>query len=96
MKENYLDEMFNDSSLNLFKLENNNFEEVDNIIFNNLCKGIVTKHDKDKILDIINVMIKEKFLDCVVLGCTELGLLKIDKNIKIEIIDSVEKVKICL
>lgn len=90
MKADYLDKMFSKNELNLFKLEKENFEEVDNIIFKDLCQGTVTKHDKDRIIAIIKVMIKEKFLDCVVLGCTELGLLEINNDINIDIIDSAE------
>ena len=55
--------------------ETNDQRTINEIIFNELCHGIVTEESKNTINDIIARLQKNKGIDAVILGCTELPLL---------------------
>lgn len=90
LEKEYLDLKFKNANLELYKEDKNYYEEVDNIIFNELCKGAIKEDSKRKIIKIINEMKQKYKLDCIILGCTELGLLGLSDCIDIEVIDSEE------
>ena len=62
-------------------------EIVNNIIYNELCLGIIDKNSKEEYIKIINKLY-EKGAEGVILGCTEIGLLIEDKDINIPVFDT--------
>jgi len=50
---------------------------VHDIIYDELCRGIVTEPSRDRVLDIIKTL-KEQGAEAVVLGCTELPMLRLN------------------
>ncbi len=62
-------------------------EYIDNIIFNELTKGIISFKSKAKFIDIVNKMIKEG-IEGLILGCTEIPLLINQGDVSIKIFDS--------
>lgn len=49
-------------------------EKIDRIIFEELCRGVVSDESRSFLRDVIARLVRENELDTVVLGCTELGL----------------------
>ena len=61
-------------------------DEIDKIIFNELCLGIFNKSSKNRIIEIT----KKYKTDGVILGCTELPLILSQKDTKAKLLDTVE------
>jgi aspartate racemase len=60
---------------------------INDIIYNELCLGIISSVSRDKYLAIIDNMIKQG-LNAIVLGCTEIQLLISEQDVNIPIIDA--------
>ena len=48
---------------------------IHDVIYNELCQGVVNLNSKDNYLKIIDKLKNEKAIDSVIFGCTEIGLL---------------------
>jgi aspartate racemase len=68
-------EAFNKYDIAVVVPPENEQEAIHNIIFPKLEDGIVVPEDKQKMLEIVNTLIKEHNADTLVLGCTELPLM---------------------
>lgn len=64
-----------------------NIEIVNDVIFNELCKGIISPAAKQKFLRIIE-RLQAAGAEGVVLGCTEIGSLIKQKDVKIPVFDT--------
>jgi aspartate racemase len=62
---------------------------VNDIIFHELTKGIITGESKDRYLKIIKKLVDKK-AEGVILGCTEIPLLIKQEDLKIHVLDSSE------
>ena len=83
----YKDKLKNEFGINVIITDETQQGIVNDIIYNELCVGIVNESSRLKLLDIINSC-KENGAKAVVLGCTELP--NIIKNAEIEIINTTE------
>ena len=83
----YKDKLKNEFGINVIIPDETQQGIVNDIIYNELCVGIVNESSRLKLLDIINSC-KENGAKAVVLGCTELP--NIIKNAEIEIINTTE------
>lgn len=81
----YKDKLKNDFGINVIIPNLEQQEVINNIIYNELCCGIIKNESQNKLLNIIDDT-KSKGAQAVVLGCTELPL--IIKNASIETIDT--------
>ena len=63
-------------------------ETVHNIIYNELCQGIMQPHSRQAYLDIIDNAVAEAGCDSVILGCTEIGLLIGQKDTDVRLFDT--------
>ena len=81
----YKDKLKNEFGINVIIPDETQQGIVNDIIYNELCVGIVNESSRLKLLDIINSC-KENGAKAVVLGCTELP--NIIKNAEIEIINT--------
>lgn len=81
----YKDKLKNDFGINVIIPSLEQQEVINNIIYNELCCGIIKNESQNKLLNIIDDT-KSKGAQAVVLGCTELPL--IIKNASIETIDT--------
>lgn len=61
---------------------------VHDVIYQQLCKGIVSKPSKRQFLDIISRQGEQ--IDCVILGCTEIGMLLAPGDCQLPLFDTVE------
>ena len=64
--------------------------EVDRIIFDELCKGIISEKSRKFYIDVINQMIREKHIEGIILGCTEIEMLIKSGDIDIPIFDTTQ------
>ncbi|NRT80557.1 MULTISPECIES: aspartate/glutamate racemase family protein [Clostridium] len=62
-------------------------ETVNEIIYNELCVGIISKHSKEVYLNIIDKL-TNKGAQGVILGCTEIGLLVQQRDTKTPLFDT--------
>lgn len=62
-------------------------ETVNNIIYKELCLGIISEESKKKYLEIIDDLVKQG-AQGVILGCTEIGLLIQQEDINIPVFDT--------
>jgi len=63
---------------------------IHSIIFPKLEDGIVVPEDKEKMLEIINGLVKKHHADAVVLGCTELPLMIKDGDVDALILNTTQ------
>lgn len=62
--------------------------EINDIIYKELCKGVIKDCSKKKYLSIMKKMAKLYDLEGFILGCTEISMLIKQKDINIKIVDS--------
>jgi len=62
-------------------------ETINRVIFDELCRGIVSERSRDDYCRIIDQMIA-RGAEAVILGCTEIGMLLGDRNFEIELVDT--------
>lgn len=89
MEHDYLkDILINKYSLEVFIPDKADRIAVNDIIYKELCEGIVKASSKKKYLSIMKKMIKHDKLDGFILGCTEIPMLINQKDINIKLADS--------
>ena len=81
----YKDKLKNDFKINVIIPNEDEQKIINDIIYNELCVGIINENSRSKLLEIINNCTK-KGAKAVVLGCTELP--NIIKTSQIEVIDT--------
>lgn len=64
--------------------------EIDRIIFDELCKGEIKEKSKKYYIDVINNMIRQNNIEGVILGCTEIEMLIKSDDINIPIFDTTQ------
>lgn len=67
-----------------------NINEIDRIIFDELCKGEIKDSSREYYINIINNMIKQNHIEGVILGCTEIEMLLKQKDLNIPIFDTTQ------
>ena len=65
-------------------------DEVNRIIFDELCKGIIKESSRKYYIDVINKMIEEDQIEGIILGCTEIEMLIKQDDISIPIFDTTQ------
>ena len=64
--------------------------EIDRVIFDELCKWEIKEQSKKYFVDVINGMIKEKNIEWIILWCTEIEMLVKQQDLKIPIFDTTQ------
>lgn len=102
MVEDFLKNRLKYNGLIVSTPENNQvIDEIDRIIFEELCKGEIKDSSKQYYIDVINQMIENSGIEGIILGCTEIEMLIKPKDIPIQIFDTTQShidyiVDICL
>jgi aspartate racemase len=60
------------------------------IIYEELCKGIIMKSSRAKVLEIINRLADVHELNSIILGCTELPLLISKEDVEFQLFDTID------
>ena len=67
-----------------------NIDEIDRIIFDELCKGEVKDSSREYYKKVINQMIREDGIEGIILGCTEIEMLIKQSDLDIPIFDTTQ------
>lgn len=89
MKEDFYKNILIDKGLNVIIPEDDEVEFINNVIFNELCKGDIKAESKRKFLEIVD-RLKLKGAEGVILGCTEIVMLISQKDIDIKVFDTTQ------
>lgn len=65
-------------------------DEIDRIIFDELCKGEIKATSKEYYISVINKMIEEEGIEGVILGCTEIEMLLKDGDVSVPLFDTTQ------
>lgn len=65
-------------------------DEIDKIIFDELCKGDIKDTSKEYYISVINKMIEEEGIEGVILGCTEIEMLLKDGDVSVPLFDTTQ------
>ena len=86
-KDFYKGRLSGDHHLEVYVPEGKDRESVHRIIYNELCKGLVTEESKSEIMAIIKKMTAQG-CEGIVLGCTELLMINKKDDVKIPVFDT--------
>lgn len=64
--------------------------EIDRVIFDELCKWEIKEQSKKYFVDVINDMIRKKNIEWIILWCTEIEMLVKQHDLKIPIFDTTQ------
>lgn len=67
--------------------DSSNRAKTHQIIYDELCRGLVTKESEDAYVRIANQLIA-RGADCIILGCTEVGMLLNQDNLPVPVFDT--------
>jgi len=82
----YKDKLMN-AGITVLIPDEEEIELVNDVIYNELCLGIISEASKDKYLSIIKGLAKQG-AQGVILGCTEIGLLIQQKDLELPVFDT--------
>ena len=91
MGENFLVDRLKQNGLTVTTPKNEDaINEIDRIIFDELCKGEIKGTSKEYYINVINNMIKEEGIEGIILGCTEIEMLIKQEDLSIPIFDTTQ------
>ena len=91
MVENFLVDRLNENQLDVSTpKEEKQINEIDRIIFDELCKGIIKESSKKYFVEVINKMIEDAGIEGIIFGCTEIEMLVKQSDLKIPIFDTTQ------
>lgn len=89
MKEDFYKNILIDKGLNVIIPKDDEVEFINNVIFNELCKGDIKAESKRKFLEIVD-RLKLRGAEGIILGCTEIVMLISQKDIDIKVFDTTQ------
>ena len=91
MEEDFLKDRLKKNGLEIvIPKDKEEIEEINRIIFDELCKGKIKETSKKYYIDCINHMIKKDGIEGVILGCTEIEMLIKQEDITIPVYDTTQ------
>ncbi|TFL01082.1 aspartate/glutamate racemase family protein [Pterulicium gracile] len=63
-------------------------EDIHRIIYDELCKGVIRKESEEMYVDIAERLVVQGGADCLILGCTEVGMLLGQRNVSVPVFDT--------
>lgn len=91
MTEDFLRNRLIRNDLEVYVPEQENIvNEIDRIIFKELCIGKIENRSKEYYIKVINNMIKKFAIEGIILGCTEIEMLIKQQDIEIPIFDTTQ------
>lgn len=89
MQQDFYKSILIEKGLNVIIPDEEDIEFINNVIFNELCCGEIKAESKKKFLEIVEKL-KNKGVEGVILGCTEIVMLISQKDIDIPVFDTTE------
>ena len=91
MVENFLVDRLKENGLIVTTpKEEKQINEIDRIIFDELCKGQIKETSKEYFVEVINKMIEDEGIEGIIFGCTEIEMLVKQSDLKIPIFDTTQ------
>lgn len=91
MVENFLVDRLKKNGLTVTTpKDKSDIDEIDRIIFDELCKGNIKDSSREYYKKVINQMIKENKIEGIILGCTEIEMLIKQSDLDIPIFDTTQ------
>ena len=91
MVEDFLKNRLKENGLTVYTPDTDDvINEIDRIIFDELCKGNIKESSRDYYVSVINDMIKKYGISGVIFGCTEIEMLVKQNNLDIPIFDTTQ------
>ena len=91
MEEDFLKDRLKKNGLEIvIPKDKEEIEEINRIIFDELCKGEIKETSKKYYIDCINHMMKKDGIEGVILGCTEIEMLIKQEDITIPVYDTTQ------
>lgn len=91
MREDFLKDRLKQNGLTVsIPNSENEINEIDRIIFDELCKGEINDSSRDYYIEVINNMKKQSNIKGVILGCTEIEMLISQKDLDIPVFDTTQ------
>ena len=87
MEQDFYKEKLVEKGINVIIPDKNDIKVINDVIYDELCLGIVKTESKTKYLEIVK-RLKNKGAEGIVLGCTEIGLLIKDEDTDIPLFDT--------
>lgn len=83
----YTSELINNFKLDVLIPEKEDRDLVHEIIYAELCNGIIKAESRASYLEIIDKLVDDG-AECIILGCTEIGLLITSTDVKVPVFDT--------
>ena len=91
MVEDFLKNRLKDNGLKVYTPDKEeDINEIDRIIFDELCKGNIKENSKDYYVRVINDMINKYNIKGIIFGCTEIEMLVKQNDLDIPIFDTTQ------
>ena len=91
MREDFLKDRLRKNGLTVsIPNSENEINEIDRIIFDELCKGRINDNSRDYYIDVINNMKKQSDIKGIILGCTEIEMLISQNDLDIPVFDTTQ------
>ena len=87
MTQDFYKSVLENSDLEVLIPDNTHMQEINRIIFEELCKGKIVESSREYFLKVIDSL-KAKGAQAVILGCTEIGLLVTDDKSALKVFDT--------
>lgn len=89
MTQDFYKEKLENAGISVLIPDKQGIEIVNDVIYNELCLGVISKTSKEKYLNIINDLEKQG-AQGVILGCTEIGLLIQQEDTNLPVLDTTQ------
>ncbi|MDO5089795.1 MAG: aspartate/glutamate racemase family protein, partial [Leptotrichiaceae bacterium] len=87
MEQEFYKSRLTEKNINVIVPDKDDMEIINKIIYDELCKGIINSNSRLKYMEIAEKL-KNKGVEGIILGCTEIGLLIKQKDIEIPLFDT--------
>ena len=87
MEQDFYKSKLIEKGINVIIPDKNDIEIINNVIYDELCLGIINPESKVKYLEIVKTL-KQKGAEGIILGCTEIGLLIKNEDTDIPLFDT--------
>jgi len=87
MEQDFYKSKLIEKGINVIIPDKNDIEIINNVIYDELCLGIINPESKTKYLEIVKTL-KQKGAEGIILGCTEIGLLIKNEDTDVPLFDT--------
>ena len=87
MEQDFYKSKLIEKGINVIIPDKNDIEIINEVIYDELCLGIINSNSKKKFLEIVDKL-RNKRAEGIILGCTEIGLLIKNEDTDVPLFDT--------